>query len=78
MPEELQGEVAIVATEVNSASKEKEAAFGEKDKESTSVEKKQRDSCREEGQEDAGASNAEGKEDDRGARTTSSANVRCS
>ena len=49
MPEELQGGVAAVATEVNSASKEKEVALGEKDKESTSVEKK-RDSCGEEGQ----------------------------
>jgi len=49
MPEELQGGVAAVATEVNSALQEKEVALGEKDKESTSVEKK-RDSCGEEGQ----------------------------
>ena len=77
MAEVLQGGVATVAMEVNSASNKKEVAFGEKDKVSTSVEKKQ-DSCREEGQETAGASNAEGKEDDRAARTASSANVRCS
>jgi hypothetical protein len=40
MPEELQGGVAAVAIEVNSASKEKEVALGEKDEESTSVKKK--------------------------------------
>ena len=39
MAEDLQGGVATTATEVNSASNEKEVAFGEKDKVSTNVEK---------------------------------------
>ena len=42
MAEDLQGGVATIATEVNSASNEKEVAFGEKDKVSTNVEKKTR------------------------------------